>query len=394
MLNWEIIRVSRQARRRLRRLATRSFLAGILLWSSLSFPSFATTANGVEFIGRWAPPLNAPIATWAGSGVLLRFRNSPSVAADLTVARTVSSEPDAKLYISVSIDGGDRRRIGLSYGSHPRFVLASGLSHGTHTVALRDENEPYFGSLQFANPTLDAGGTWRRISNHRPIIEIVGDSDATGICALGPLSPAVPAHLFTSAWASQSDSWPGLLETKLAALGHPVEVVDLAISGSTTGSEAAAYDLAAPQFGDSKFVAYSGLRPVSFALLWGGVNDHNHGGDLAAGTPVTAGKLSPFQRGVYDQITEIFARSPHAKIGLLDYIDPVAEVPDWKPAYMQVLSLFTKRQQEQIFFLAVNDPPGTSNACDVDPKGHPSQSMHESWAAQIVAWMVSQNLVP
>jgi hypothetical protein len=324
----------------------------------------------------------------------LRFRNSSSVAADLTVARTVSSEPGAKLYISVSIDDGNRQRIGLTYGSHPRFVLASGLSRGTHTVALRDENEPYFGSLQFANPILDAGGSWRAIPNHRPIIEIVGDSDATGICALGPLSPAVPAHLFTSAWASQSDSWPGLLETKLAALGHPVEVVDLAISGSTTGSEAAAYDLAAPQSGNSKFDAYSGLRPVSFALLWGGVNDHNHGGDLAAGTPVTVGNLSPFQRGVYDQITKIFARSPHAKIGLLDYIDPIAEVPDWKPAYMQVLSLFTKRQQEQIFFLAVNDPPGTSNACDVDPKGHPSQAMHESWAAQIVAWIVSQNLIP
>jgi hypothetical protein len=38
------------------------------------------------------------------------------------------------------------------------------------------------------------------------------------------------------------------------------------------------------------------------------------------------------------------------------------------------------------------EPPGTSNACDVDPKGHPSPSMHESWPTQIVAWVVSSNL--
>jgi hypothetical protein len=140
------------------------------------------------------------------------------VAADLTVGRTQSTISDSKLYISISIDGGERQRIGLDYGSHQQLVLASGLSPGNHTVTLRDENEPYFGSLQFAHPTLEAGGEWRKISDHKPIVEVIGDSDATGICALGPLSPAVPAHLFTSAWASQSVSWPGLLETKLAAL--------------------------------------------------------------------------------------------------------------------------------------------------------------------------------
>jgi hypothetical protein len=325
--------------------------------------------------------------------VLLSFSKSSFVAADLIAGRTQAPPTDSKIYISLSIDGGERRRIGLEYGKHSGFVLASGLSHDAHTVAVRYENEPYFGSLQFANPTLEAGGEWRRIRDNKPIVEVIGDSDATGICALGPLSPAVPARLFTAEWASQSVSWPGLLETKLAALGHPVEVVDLAISGSTAASEATAYELAAPQFSDSKFVAYSGQRHVSLALLWGGINDHNHGGDLGTGTPIAVGNLSPFQRGVFDQITKIFARSPHARIGLLDYIDPVFGTPDWKPAYLQVTSLLTKSERKQIFMLDVTDPPGTSNACDVDPKGHPSQSMHESWAAQIVAWMVSQNLV-
>jgi Carbohydrate esterase 2 N-terminal len=346
-------------------------------------------------VGRWAPSCDGPVATWAGSGVRLRFSRSSFVAGDLTVARTISkSPPDGKLYISVSVDGGERTRMGLERGSHPGFVLASGLSAGVHTVDLRDENEPYFGSLQFAHPTLAAGGRWNRIADHPPIVEVIGDSDATGICALGPLSPAAPASLFTSAWASQSASWPALLANKSAALGHPIEIVDLAISGSTTGGEAAKYDQAAPYYSDQPFSGYSSRRPISLALLWGGVNDHNHGGDLATGVPLSPVNLSPFQRGVYDQLTKIFIRSPHARIVLLDYVDPVFGNPDWKPAYMQIVSLFPEKLRQQIFFLAVNDPPGTSNACDIDPKGHPSPAMHEAWATQIFSWMVSNHLIP
>ena len=44
--------------------------------------------------------------------------------------------------------------------------------------------------------------------------------------------------------------------------------------------------------------------------------------------------------------------------------------------------------------VAVNDPPGASNACDVDPKGHPSAAMHEAWATQIFSWLVANNLLP
>jgi hypothetical protein len=169
--------------------------------------------------------------------------------------------------------------------------------------------------------------------------------------------------------------------------------VDLAISGSKTSDEAARYDEAAPYFSNQRFSAYSGNRPISLALLWGGTNDQHHGGDLATGSPVSATNLSPFQRGVYDQITKIFSRSPHARIGLLQYVDPVFGTPDWKPAYMQVESLFPEIKRKQMFLLAVYDPPGASNACDVDPKGHPSAAMHEAWATQIFSWLVANNLL-
>ena len=64
-----------------------------------------------------------------------------------------------------------------------------------HVVAVRKEGEPKFGTLQFANPKLDAGGLWQVLPDDRPIVEVIGDSFATGICALGPDSPAASVSI-------------------------------------------------------------------------------------------------------------------------------------------------------------------------------------------------------
>jgi lysophospholipase L1-like esterase len=279
--------------------------------------------------------------------------------------------------------------MGLGLGTHPRVVLASGLSSGAHRVAVRKEGEPIFGALQFANPKLGSGGRWRPLVDDRPIVEVVGDSDATGVCALGPDSPAEAVSIYNSRWASESSSWVGLLEADLAGVGHPVDMVDLAISGSTTGSESKSYDLAAPRYSHASFNAYAqpGHRHASLVLLWGGANDRHAGGDMADGLPAAYEHLSKFQRGVYDQITKIFARNPGAKIVLLEYIDLV--IPAWKAAYDQVVGLLPEEQQKRILFLRVHDPKGKADACDIDPDGHPNLSMHQAWAAQIFTWMMS-----
>jgi hypothetical protein len=297
------------------------------------------------------------------------------------------------LYIAVSVDGGKPVRVGLSRGPHPALVLAAGLSPAVHLVAVRKEGEPHFGALQFANPKLEIGGRWERIVDDRPIVEVIGDSDATGICALGPDSPADAVSIYNSAWASQSASWVALLEAALAGAGHPVDMVDLAISGSTARSEADSYDFTAPDFSDARFGEYSppGHRHASLVLLWGGANDRHAGGDLAAGAPLTIENLSSFQHGVYRQIEKILARNPGVRILLLSYIDTT--IPDWKAAYDQVLSLFNAEQRGRIFFLRVYDPKKKSDACEIDPKGHPNLAMHAAWAAQIFAWMIQPDVL-
>ncbi len=348
---------------------------------------------GVEYVGRWAGPDGARMASYGGSAVLLKFRNSASVRMDLTAGKPVKDvDPASKLYIRVIVDGGAPERIGLERGAHPGFLLAENLTKGLHTVEVRYDQEPLFGSLAVGGAALEPGGTWESFTDTRPIIEVIEDSDATGICVMGPTNTAKPASLVTAAWSSQQLSWPALLETDLAALGRPAIVVDLALSGSTAATEAATYDLAAPLWSEEKSGSYAGGRRAAAVLFWGGSNDKNVGGELAGGKPVTAANLSAFERGIYDQIMKVTAQNPEAELGMLEYDDP--NLPHWRKAYDEIVTLLPETTRARMHFLAVKDDPANFNACDAAPNGHPNRSTHENWAAQILPWMLAEKMLP
>jgi hypothetical protein len=39
-------------------------------------------------------------------------------------------------------------------------------------------------------------------------------------------------------------------------------------------------------------------------------------------------------------------------------------------------------------------PKGKQDACEIDPRGHPNVSLHSTWAAQILTWMLSKDVFP
>ncbi|MDR3741094.1 MAG: hypothetical protein P4L40_18915 [Terracidiphilus sp.] len=364
-----------------------------LLFSAVAGCWAQTQFNGIEYVGRWTGQDGARVASYGGSAVQFKFRDSTSLSVDLTALEAIKDvDLNSSLYIRVIVDGGAPERIGLVRGVHPGYLLAQGLSKGAHTVELRYDQEPLFGALQVGHISLDPGGTWETFSDPRPIIEIIDDSDATGIGVLGPTNPGKHVNLATSAWSSQLLSWPALLESGLSAFGHPAVVVDLALSGSTAATEADTYDQSAPILGTSKFTAYSSGRKASLVLFWGGSNDKNTGGELASGSPVTYANLSPFQRGIYDQIMKVTALHPDAQLGFLEYSDP--NLPHWTPAYMQLKALLPPDIQQKMHFLVVKDDPANFNACDVAPNGHPNRTTHQFWTAQILQWILAEKLLP
>jgi hypothetical protein len=352
-----------------------------------------TRFDGIEFVGRWTGSNGARVASYGGSAVLLKFRNSSSVRLDLTAHKTEGDiDPTTMFYIRVIVDGGAPARIGLTRGEHPGYLLAEGLSLGPHTVEVRHDQEPVFGALQVGRATLAPGGTWESFTDIRPIVEVIEDSDATGIGILGPTNTAKPAPLGTPAWSSQLLSWPALLESSLAAMERPAVVVDLALSGSTAASEAETYDLSAPHWDKSKFSAYDSGRRAALVLFWGGSNDKNVGGELASSSPVTVANLSAFQRGIYDQIMKVNAMHPEAQLGMLEYDDP--NLPHWRPAYMQIMQLLPPEIRQRMHFLAIKDDPANFNACDTAPNGHPNVATQSQWTAQILQWILAEKLLP
>jgi hypothetical protein len=364
----------------------------ITLAAAAACQAQAASFDGIEYVGRWTGPDNARVASYGGSAVLYKFRNSSTLRVDLTAKAPVKGvAPASKLYIRVIVDGGAPARFALDRTDHPGYLLADGLSKAAHTVELRYDQEPLFGALQVGHAALDEGGAWEQFTDARPIVEIIDDSDATGICILGPTSTAKPANLLNSDWSSQLLSWPALLESGLAAIGHPAVVIDLALSGSTAASEAKTYDQAAPLLDQSKFTAYSSGRHPSLVLFWGGSNDKGTGGELATGTLVTYANLSPFERGIYDQIIKVTAQNPEAQLGMLEYSDP--NLPHWTPAYMQIKALLPTDIQKKMHFLAVKDAPEHFNACDAAPNGHPDLTTQETWTAQILHWIVTEDLL-
>ena len=123
----------------------------------------AAAQEGVNWIGRWLFADGSAVATYAGSTVLLAFEHSSSVAADLTV---LEARGNQDLFISVAVDGGKPVRMGLRRGTHTQVLLASGLSSGAHSVAVRKEGEPIFGALRLptrSSMSPAAGGLSRTI---------------------------------------------------------------------------------------------------------------------------------------------------------------------------------------------------------------------------------------
>lgn len=146
-----------------------AMMLAIIFWAVLASLSQEATFDGIEYVGRWTGLDSAHVATYGGSTVLLKFRNSSSARLDLTTgASSTNVDIGGKLYIRVIVDGGAPERVGLDHGAHPGYLLASGLSAGTHLVEVRYDQEPEFGALRVGHASLDQGGNLGETERYAP----------------------------------------------------------------------------------------------------------------------------------------------------------------------------------------------------------------------------------
>lgn len=123
------------------------------------------SAQAVRYLGRVNPATKE--LTWPSTGVTFTFTGT-SATIKLGAVKGTSS-------FDLRIDGGKPTLISdLS----SKAITASGLSKGSHTVALRKRSETNFGTVTISNITTD--GSFGRDDVPSRRIEIIGDSISVG----------------------------------------------------------------------------------------------------------------------------------------------------------------------------------------------------------------------
>jgi lysophospholipase L1-like esterase len=132
----------------------------------------------VQYIGRFdkSDP-NAPRCAYAGCRILVRFDGTKMTAKMqeefFDWMEAAPSEWD------VIVDGQTKDKIVMS-AAETEFVLADGLTKGTHVVELYKRSEPQTGTTKFVSYDLAGGTLLSPPARKTRRIEIVGDSSSTG----------------------------------------------------------------------------------------------------------------------------------------------------------------------------------------------------------------------
>ncbi|PYG86888.1 lysophospholipase L1-like esterase [Ruminiclostridium sufflavum DSM 19573] len=129
-------------------------------------------APGVQYIGRFdTSDPEGPKFAWSASTIKANFTGT-GISAKL---KSIGDN-----YFNVIIDGAVKAPINTPAGSSAAYILASGLSNGTHTVELVKRTEASIGEVQFLGFTVAGGNLLAPADASSKRIEFIGDSITCG----------------------------------------------------------------------------------------------------------------------------------------------------------------------------------------------------------------------
>lgn len=129
-------------------------------------------APGVQYIGRFDMSDSAgPKFAWSTSTIKANFTGT---------GISVKLKSTGDNYFNVIIDGVVKTPINTPAGSTTSYVLASGLTNGTHTVELVKRTEASIGEVQFLGFTVTDGSLLAPPQASSKRIEFIGDSITCG----------------------------------------------------------------------------------------------------------------------------------------------------------------------------------------------------------------------
>lgn len=153
----------------------------------LPFSPHQTSVLGPEFLrlGRMRERDGGLAMVWTGTQLSFRVKSDSIWLHAEPEPERASRPPDHLVYLTVIIDDEPPRNLALPY-DRTRYLVATGLGDGAHTVTLFKRTEAMTGSVVLKSIELSEGGEWLAPPPQpERLIEFIGNSITCGYGNLG-----------------------------------------------------------------------------------------------------------------------------------------------------------------------------------------------------------------
>ncbi|MCL2723257.1 MAG: GDSL-type esterase/lipase family protein [Polyangiaceae bacterium] len=168
------------------------------------------TVAAARFVGRFdrSDP-TGPLCAWPGCRIIANFQGS-QVAVTLDEEEELATDGGPSEW-DVAIDGTWQPKLVLEVGTHD-YVLATGLSEGTHAVELFRRTEAQYGVTRFVSFDFGDGALLPPPPPPGRTIEIIGDSTPAGYGVEGAsVGPDCPPPESAAKWENFHVAFGSLL---------------------------------------------------------------------------------------------------------------------------------------------------------------------------------------
>lgn len=325
--------------------------------SSVSPPASSTgPEEKIHFVGRFDA---ARTFSFAGSAVMARFSGT-GISADL--------ETNGNDFFAVVVDNGAPKRIKPPAG-RTKQVLASGLSSGTHDIAIYKATEAFVGVAKFYGFDVTGGDIMPSPFPFAHKIEIVGDSISNGYGVLGP-NGRCP---FTPDTESEWDAWGAIAARQLKAAHTTVAYSGRGVvrnsGGTTTGTMQTLFERTLADTADPKW-DFTKWTPEVVAINLGT-------NDFAQGDPGPT-----FIDGYYGLLRTI--RDRYSSATIVCALGTMLEANELGKARAYVNEAIKRMNDPRIDYLELGHPDKDDGlGCDRHPSAKTQERMGLALAARI-----------
>ena len=358
------------------------FVVSSETWSNATIPSEQLEGK-VKLIGKAAFTDEGIATDWAGSGFEFEAQCSGNVTVHVTA--DFSHYASTKSIYRIFVDGvAQEDRVTIDHTGD--YLIAVGLSEGTHTITMRRETDSFNIDLFVDSITMRCiPASIKATADKDMLIEFIGTSITSGAACLGT----------NGGYAEYS-----------ATRAYPTVVCDMLGADETRSSRGSMGIIATVKAGTSQGLSFPTYYPLAYAYrdletqyvysrepdiicMDIGPNDSKGMINESLGTTYEAADIPPmFRTAAVNFIKQVRTLHPNAKIVIVHGMMSAANhIDDYDP----IIATLADEGITGVFHVQCKN--GTSDAAGSGAGGHPNVAEH-AYIANTLAHFIDETVIP